>query len=175
MRYVILNYKTFHKNHRCVRMRPIRKRGGKHLKKNTDFYLLLFQIIYISFSITEIKKKVWFLSSFIHHQNYTISLNCVCVFVCVEVKWVPGPRRGDMAVVSACSGGRVLRWSVDGAESKLSLTAGFALVMQQLPLGRSASRVSVAENQHRSNITEGHGSMSVCLGSNCRGGQFSFV
>ncbi|KAG7321153.1 hypothetical protein KOW79_015568 [Hemibagrus wyckioides] len=58
-----------------------------------------------------------------------------------EVKWVPGPRRGEMLVVSACSGGRVLRWSVDGAEGKLILTSGFALIRQQLPLSRSANRV----------------------------------
>ncbi|KAM9450264.1 cytoplasmic dynein 2 intermediate chain 2 [Clarias gariepinus] len=58
-----------------------------------------------------------------------------------EVKWVPGPRRGEMAVVSACSGGRILRWSVGEAEGKLTLTAGFALVRQQLPLSKSASRV----------------------------------
>ncbi|GAA6074571.1 WD repeat-containing protein 34, partial [Tachysurus ichikawai] len=55
--------------------------------------------------------------------------------------WVPGPRRGEMLVVSACSGGRVLRWSVDGAEGKLNLTAGFALIRQQLPLSQSANRV----------------------------------
>lgn len=48
-------------------------------------------------------------------------------------------------VVSACSGGRVLRWSVDGAEGRLTLTAGFALVRQQLPLSRSAGRVSVVK------------------------------
>lgn len=47
-----------------------------------------------------------------------------------------------MLVVSACSGGRVLRWNVDGAEGKLKLTAGFALIRQQLPLSRSATRVS---------------------------------
>lgn len=77
-----------------------------------------------------------------------------------------------MAVVSSCSGGRVLRWSVDGAESKLTLTAGFALVRKQLPLSRSASRVSVIDNHDKWIIMVRDVSLSVCMGSNCRVGHF---
>ncbi|XP_072518033.1 cytoplasmic dynein 2 intermediate chain 2 [Salminus brasiliensis] len=57
-----------------------------------------------------------------------------------EVKWVPGARRGELAVLSACSGGRILLWSIDGAEGKLTLASGYALVRQQIPQSSSASK-----------------------------------
>ncbi|KAG9266215.1 WD repeat-containing protein 34 isoform X1 [Astyanax mexicanus] len=57
-----------------------------------------------------------------------------------EVKWVPGARRGDLAVLSACSGGRILLWSVEAAEGRLSLTSGYALVRQQVPQSSSSNK-----------------------------------
>lgn len=63
-----------------------------------------------------------------------------------EVKWVPGPRRGEMAVLSACSGGRILLWSVDAADSRLSLISGYALVRQQVPQSSSMSKTRRGTN-----------------------------
>ncbi|XP_062867468.1 WD repeat-containing protein 34 isoform X2 [Trichomycterus rosablanca] len=57
-----------------------------------------------------------------------------------EVKWVPGSRRGDHMVLSACSGGRILCWSVDAVEGKLSLNNGYALVKHQLPQNSSTNK-----------------------------------
>ncbi|KAL6469781.1 hypothetical protein MHYP_G00209000 [Metynnis hypsauchen] len=61
-----------------------------------------------------------------------------------EVKWVPGIRRGELAVLSACSGGRILLWSVDGVEGKLTLTSGYALVRQQVPQSGSMSKLQTS-------------------------------
>ncbi|XP_066501204.1 WD repeat-containing protein 34 [Hoplias malabaricus] len=63
-----------------------------------------------------------------------------------EVKWVPGARRGEMSVLSACSGGRILLWNVYAVEGKLTLTSGYALVRQQLPLSLSMSKIRGGTN-----------------------------
>jgi len=60
-----------------------------------------------------------------------------------QVNWVPGARRGEFVVLSAGSGGRVLLWTVDGAEAKLILSSGYALVPQQMPQSGAASKVGV--------------------------------
>lgn len=65
------------------------------------------------------------------------------VFLCAQVSWVPGARRGEFTVLSAGSGGRVLLWTVDGAEAKLILSSGYALVQQQVPQSGAASKVGV--------------------------------
>ncbi|XP_016403712.1 cytoplasmic dynein 2 intermediate chain 2 [Sinocyclocheilus rhinocerous] len=57
-----------------------------------------------------------------------------------QVSWVPGARRGEFIVLSAGSGGRVLLWTVDGAEAKLILSSGYALVQQQVPQCGAASK-----------------------------------
>uniref|UniRef100_A0A6Q2XSR8 WD repeat domain 34 n=1 Tax=Esox lucius TaxID=8010 RepID=A0A6Q2XSR8_ESOLU len=62
-----------------------------------------------------------------------------------QVAWVPGQRRGEMLVLSAGSGGRVLLWTVDGGS--LVLSAGYALVRQQVP--------------HNSSLSKGRGSSNV--------------
>ncbi|XP_069039590.1 cytoplasmic dynein 2 intermediate chain 2 isoform X1 [Lepisosteus oculatus] len=56
-----------------------------------------------------------------------------------QVCWVPGPRRGEQAVLSAGSGGRALRWRVDG-EGRLALSAGYALAAQQIPRSGALSK-----------------------------------
>ncbi|XP_051955566.1 WD repeat-containing protein 34 [Xyrauchen texanus] len=57
-----------------------------------------------------------------------------------QVNWIPGARRGEFTLLSAGSGGRVLLWTVDGAEAKLILNSGFALVRQQLPQSGASSK-----------------------------------
>ncbi|KAM9518665.1 cytoplasmic dynein 2 intermediate chain 2 isoform 1-T1 [Salvelinus alpinus] len=57
-----------------------------------------------------------------------------------QVAWVPGPRRGEMVVLSAGSGGRVLLWTVDSDEGRLVLSAGFALIRQQVPHNSALSK-----------------------------------
>lgn len=49
-----------------------------------------------------------------------------------------------MEVVSGGSGGRVLRWRVDAAETRLVLSAGYALVRQQVPMINTLSKVEEA-------------------------------
>ncbi|XP_026885213.2 WD repeat-containing protein 34 [Electrophorus electricus] len=58
-----------------------------------------------------------------------------------EVKWVPVAHRGHLIVLSACSGGRVLLWSLDGVEGKLTLNSAYALVSQQLPQTTAFSKL----------------------------------
>lgn len=65
------------------------------------------------------------------------------MYLCAQVSWVPGARRGEFTVLSAGSGGRVLLWTVDGAEAKLILSSGYALVQQQVPQSGAASKVGV--------------------------------
>ncbi|KAL0965145.1 hypothetical protein UPYG_G00277380 [Umbra pygmaea] len=50
-----------------------------------------------------------------------------------QVAWVPGSRRGEVWVLSAGSGGRVLLWTVDLDQGRLVLIAGYALVGKQVP------------------------------------------
>ncbi|XP_034047582.1 WD repeat-containing protein 34 [Thalassophryne amazonica] len=50
-----------------------------------------------------------------------------------QVVWVPLQRKGEFGVLSACSGGRVLLWTVDPDQARLILIAGYALVRQQVP------------------------------------------
>ncbi|XP_062411184.1 WD repeat-containing protein 34 [Sardina pilchardus] len=57
-----------------------------------------------------------------------------------QVHWVPGSRRGELDVLSAGSGGRVLQWRVDGAEGRLLLASGYALVRQQVPMINTLSK-----------------------------------
>lgn len=46
-----------------------------------------------------------------------------------------------MVVLSAGSGGRVLLWTVDSDEGRLVLSAGFALIRQQVPHNSALSKV----------------------------------
>ncbi|TRY74267.1 hypothetical protein DNTS_008996, partial [Danionella cerebrum] len=57
-----------------------------------------------------------------------------------QVNWLPGARRGEFSLLSAGSGGRVLLWVIDGAEAKLTLSSGYALVRQQIPQSGEASK-----------------------------------
>ncbi|KAF4098758.1 WD repeat-containing protein 34 [Onychostoma macrolepis] len=63
-----------------------------------------------------------------------------------QVSWVSGARRGEFTVLSAGSGGRVLLWTVDGAEAKLILSSGYALVQQQVPQSGAASKTRGSTN-----------------------------
>ena len=58
----------------------------------------------------------------------------------LQVGWVPGQKKGELVVLSAGSGGRVLLWSVDAAKGELVLSAGYALVRQQVSQGQSHLR-----------------------------------
>lgn len=68
-----------------------------------------------------------------------------------QVGWVAGQRRGELSVLSACSGGRILLWNVDAAESRLVLSAGYALVRQQVP--QSSSHLSKAKGSSHVGVT----------------------
>lgn len=63
-------------------------------------------------------------------------------FLFSQVSWIPLQKKGDFGILSACSGGRVLLWTVDSGQGKLALNAAYAFVQQQLP--RSSSfKVSI--------------------------------
>ncbi|KAM8872603.1 cytoplasmic dynein 2 intermediate chain 2 isoform 1-T1 [Synchiropus picturatus] len=49
-----------------------------------------------------------------------------------QVKWVPLQKK-EFGVLSACSGGRVLLWTLDSEQNQLVLHAAYALMMQQVP------------------------------------------
>ncbi|KAM3874534.1 cytoplasmic dynein 2 intermediate chain 2 [Diretmus argenteus] len=55
-----------------------------------------------------------------------------------QVDWVPLQKRGELGVLSASSGGRVLLWTLDPDQGGLVLSAGYALVHQQVPHSSSA-------------------------------------
>ncbi|XP_061675938.1 WD repeat-containing protein 34 isoform X6 [Syngnathoides biaculeatus] len=55
-----------------------------------------------------------------------------------QVTWVPLQNKGEFGVLSACSGGRILLWTVNSDQGKFVLKAAFALVQQQV-LSSSAS------------------------------------
>uniref|UniRef100_A0A673ARK2 Uncharacterized protein n=1 Tax=Sphaeramia orbicularis TaxID=375764 RepID=A0A673ARK2_9TELE len=48
-----------------------------------------------------------------------------------KVSWVPLQKKGEFGVLSACSGGRVLQWTLD--QGRCVLSAGYALARQQVP------------------------------------------
>ncbi|XP_068608955.1 cytoplasmic dynein 2 intermediate chain 2 [Brachionichthys hirsutus] len=50
-----------------------------------------------------------------------------------QVAWVPLQKKGDFGVLSACSGGRVLLWTVDPDHSRLVPSASYTLMRQQVP------------------------------------------
>lgn len=52
-----------------------------------------------------------------------------------QVDWVSLQRKGELGVLSACSGGWVLLWTVDSDRGVLVPTASYALVGQQVPHG----------------------------------------
>ncbi|XP_068190095.1 cytoplasmic dynein 2 intermediate chain 2 isoform X2 [Antennarius striatus] len=54
-----------------------------------------------------------------------------------QVAWVP-LQRGDLGVLSACSGGRVLLWAVDPHRGRLVLDSSFTLKGQQVPHSSSS-------------------------------------
>ncbi|XP_071390790.1 cytoplasmic dynein 2 intermediate chain 2-like [Centroberyx affinis] len=56
-----------------------------------------------------------------------------------QVDWLPVQKRGELWVLSASSGGRVLLWTVDSDQGGFVLSAGYALVRQQVPHSSSAS------------------------------------
>uniref|UniRef100_A0A8C5D1G7 Dynein 2 intermediate chain 2 n=1 Tax=Gadus morhua TaxID=8049 RepID=A0A8C5D1G7_GADMO len=55
-----------------------------------------------------------------------------------QVAWVPQEKRGEFGVLSACSGGMVLLWSLDLDPGTLVLQAGYALITQQVPQSSSS-------------------------------------
>lgn len=66
--------------------------------------------------------------------------------MCVQVVWVPQQKKGEFGLLSACSGGRVLLWTVDSDQGRLVLHAAYTLVQQQVPhSGRSSFKVSQSE------------------------------
>uniref|UniRef100_A0A8C2X301 Dynein 2 intermediate chain 2 n=1 Tax=Cyclopterus lumpus TaxID=8103 RepID=A0A8C2X301_CYCLU len=56
-----------------------------------------------------------------------------------QVAWVPLQKKGEFGVLSACSGGRVLLWTVDSDLGRLVLNAAYALVQQQVPHSSTTS------------------------------------
>ncbi|KAJ8286461.1 hypothetical protein GJAV_G00039500 [Gymnothorax javanicus] len=57
-----------------------------------------------------------------------------------QVHWVPGSRRGESAVLSAGTGGSVLKWTV-GDAGRLVLSSGYALLCHQLPHSAALGKV----------------------------------
>lgn len=57
----------------------------------------------------------------------------------LQVEWVPLQKKGEYGVLSACSGGKVLQWTVDSDQGRLVLNAAYALVQQQVPHSSSSS------------------------------------
>ncbi|KAM9734485.1 cytoplasmic dynein 2 intermediate chain 2 isoform 1-T1 [Menidia menidia] len=55
-----------------------------------------------------------------------------------EVAWVPLQKKGEFGVLSACSGGRVLVWTVGSDPGTLVLTAAYAFIQQQVPHSSSS-------------------------------------
>ncbi|XP_051921549.1 WD repeat-containing protein 34 isoform X2 [Hippocampus zosterae] len=49
-----------------------------------------------------------------------------------QVTWVPLQNKGEFGVLSACSGGRILLWTVSAEQGKCVLKVAFALVQQQV-------------------------------------------
>lgn len=52
-----------------------------------------------------------------------------------KVSWMPLQKKGEFGILSACSRGRILLWTLD--QNSLILNTGYALVVQQLPLSSS--------------------------------------
>lgn len=57
----------------------------------------------------------------------------------LQVEWVPLQKKGEYGVLSACSGGKVLQWTVDSDQGRLVPNAAYALVRQQVPHSSSSS------------------------------------
>ncbi|XP_061633072.1 WD repeat-containing protein 34 isoform X1 [Phyllopteryx taeniolatus] len=55
-----------------------------------------------------------------------------------QVTWVALQNKRDFGVLSACSGGRILLWTVSSEQGKLVLKAAFALVQQQVLSSRTS-------------------------------------
>nr|XP_049585579.1 WD repeat-containing protein 34 isoform X2 [Syngnathus scovelli] len=56
-----------------------------------------------------------------------------------QVTWVPLRNKGEFGVLSACSGGRILLWTVNTEQGKCVLKSAFALVQQQILSSSSSS------------------------------------
>lgn len=68
------------------------------------------------------------------------------MIVFLQVEWVPLQKKGEYGVLSACSGGKVLQWTVDSDQGRLVLNAAYALVRQQVPHSSSSFKVSLQIN-----------------------------
>lgn len=71
-----------------------------------------------------------------------------------QVSWVPLQKKGEFGVLSACSGGRVLLWTVGFEQGSFVQKAAYAVLQQQVP--HSSSRFKA-----RSNSTVGITSMAL--------------
>ncbi|XP_054638165.1 WD repeat-containing protein 34 isoform X2 [Dunckerocampus dactyliophorus] len=58
-----------------------------------------------------------------------------------QVTWVPLRDKGELGVLSACSGGRLLLWTVNSEQGRCVLKAAFAVVQHQLPSNSSSFKV----------------------------------
>lgn len=65
-----------------------------------------------------------------------------------QVAWVPLEKRGEFGVLSACSGGRVLLWTLDPDPGTLVLHAGYALITQQVPHSSSSTHTKARGSSH---------------------------
>ncbi|XP_061633073.1 WD repeat-containing protein 34 isoform X2 [Phyllopteryx taeniolatus] len=61
-----------------------------------------------------------------------------------QVTWVALQNKRDFGVLSACSGGRILLWTVSSEQGKLVLKAAFALVQQQVLSSRTSFKTPAA-------------------------------
>lgn len=77
-----------------------------------------------------------------------------CVLVRLQVIWVPLQKRGEFGVLSACSGGKVLLWTVDSDQGRLVLNAAYALVRQQIPHSSSIKVRRKMKDDTESNVID---------------------
>lgn len=60
----------------------------------------------------------------------------------MQVSWVPLQKKGEFGVLSACSGGRVLLWTVVFEQGSFVQKAAYAVLQQQVP--HSSGRLKVS-------------------------------
>lgn len=100
-----------------------------------------------------LSSSVW-LSILVRYRGDTAREKKLHVCSCMQVIWVPLQRKGEFGVLSACSGGKVLLWTVDSDPGSLVLSAAYALVQQQIPHSSSVKVSRKMTDDTESNVIE---------------------
>lgn len=80
----------------------------------------------------------------------------------MQVSWVPLQKKGEFGVLSACSGGRVLLWTVGFEQGSFVQKAAYAVLQQQVP--HSSSRFKVSFRLNSSSAEKQHFEIPECYG-----------